>query len=644
MTRLRPSLLAFVLAGGSILAACGDDVTSSPTGPGLDTLFPDAGGDTLSGPEIQAPGVVRKLEFETPNGFGDDQVACLNQARCTVSLSFTERRTIKVKYTEDGQPVAGQTVNFEIPAGSDRDGIGFISAMSAATGADGIASIETRAREGRVGQFAVRAWIDGLPERFFDVVVTPKGQVPLTVIGTYSGTRAVGAYDVLLYSQANNAPACSTMFVFDAASGEFGYEKQTARTSRTNVLISQTAKFPEFPNLERDGQQKYTVIALAKNQRGTVIAWGCNDKDALVKWTSPTSVTVPLVDRPPLYAGTYEITSYFDFVSAIPEPYQSYVRAVIDIFDNPLDGLINLVCTIIVDAQDGQTNDFCDAVAGDGAVANAVKDILNQILMGFLPPNVQQIFQTGADVGKLLEKFEVTEVLTIASEPDAFGKFAAGAISHVWGGMRFRWRLNQGCAPDSTTCGVTQLSFSQLGVDGIRGAAAGEAIDTWNLRIDKHSVNLKYGLLLSAMLEKVVFPLVTSTNDSNNPVDSYEELLGMLFGGGTECLTASVTCCESFATRVSTQSSLQGAARAGCDAVVQLVPTTLRSLLGGLELNSEQAFTLATKPTCAMDDVDSDMTIDSLGTNTNHCQWDAQLRFGSSTTTSVQATFYGTRQ
>ncbi len=643
MTRLRPSLLAFVFAGGSLVAACGDDATTSP-GPGFDTLFPDAGGDTLSGPEIQQPAVVRKLEFETPNGFGDDQVPCLNQARCTVSISFTERRSIKLKYTEDGQPVAGQTVNFEIAAGSDRDGIGFISAMSATTDASGIAAIETKAKEGRVGQFAVRASIDGLPERFFDVVVTPKGQVPLTVIGTYTGTRAVGAYDVLLYSQANNAPTCASMFAYDAATQEFGFEKNTARYSRTNVLISQTAKFPEFANLERDGQQKYTVLAVSKNQSGAIIAWGCNDADALVKWTSPTTVTVPLTDRPPVYAGTYELTSFFDFVSAIPEPYRSYVRAVIDIFDNPLDGLITLVCTIVVDAQDGETNDFCDAVTGNNVLAETITDVLNQILVGFLPPSVQQIFQTGADVGKLLEKFEVTEVLVISSEPDAFGNFAAGAISHTWGGMRFRWRLNQGCPPESTTCGVTQLSFSQLGVDGIRGSAGGAAVDTWNLRIDKHSVNLKYGLLLSAMLEKVVFPLVTDTQGGANPVDSYEELLGMLFGGGTECLRGGTTCCETFATRVSDTSSLQTAARAGCEAVVSLVPTTLRNLLGGLELNSEEAFTLATKPTCAIEDSDSDMVVDALGTNTNHCQWDAQLRFGADTATTVEATFFGTRQ
>jgi hypothetical protein len=635
MTRIRLSLLALAVSGVA-LAACGDDVTSSP-GPGLDTFFPDASGDTVSGPEVSAPNAVKKLEFETPNGFGDDQRPCLNQARCTVSISFAERRAVKVKYTEDGQPVAGQTVKFEIPAGADRENLGFISAMSATTDAQGIATIETKAREGRVGQFAIRAWIDGLPDRFFDVVVTPKGQVPLTVVGSYQGTRAVGTYDVLLYSQANNAPGCTNLLAL--------YNDQTARYSRTNVLLSQTAKFPEFDNLERDGQQKYTVLAIAKNQGGAIIAWGCNDRDALVKWTTPTTVQVELVDRPPLYAGTYEVTSFFDFVSAIPEPYRAYVRAIIDIFDNPLDGLINLVCTIIVQSQDGETNDFCDVVADPSSViANAIKEVLNQILVGFLPPSVQEIFQTGADVGKLLEKFEVSETLVIHSEPDAFGNFAAGAISHTWAGMRFRWRLNQGCPPESTTCGVTQLSFNQLGVDGIRGAAAGAAVDTWNLRIDKHSVNLKYGLLLSAMLEKVVFPLVTSTQSTSNPVDSYEELLGMLFGGGTECLTAATTCCESFSTRVSDSSSLRSAARAGCDAVVSLVPTTLRSLLGGLELNSEEAFTLATKPTCAVDDLDSDMVVDTIGTNTNHCLWDAQLRFGSSEPTTLEATFFGARQ
>lgn len=636
MKRFTTSILALAVLGAPLVAACGDDETSNP-GPGVDTIFPDAVGDTTNpGPDGSNPQIVKAFDFE--QAFGDDQRPCRSQDRCAIFISFTERRTLQLKYTEDGAATAGQVVKFAIE--NDQSNLGFINTLSAVTDASGIAQVETRAREGRVGQFVVKAWIDGtnLPAKYFDVVVSPKGQVPLTVVGSYNGTRAVGTYGVRLYRQTNAVPGCDDLLDL--------YENGTASQARDNVLLNQSAKFPDFDNLEADGKQRYTILLVATNQAGAIIAWGCDAVQGEVEWGLSKTVQVELADRPPNYAGAYQVTSYFDFISAIPEPYQTYVRAVLRIFENPLDGLLDLVCGIIVDAQ-GQSNAFCDNVAGDNVLADVIKDVLNDILIAFLPPSVQNVFQTGADIGKLLQAFEVDETLTIRNEPDEFGNFQPGDITHTWNATRFRWRLNQGCPPDSTTCGVTQIGFAALGLTGgqtISGSAAGRVENTWDLVIDTHPVNLKYGLLLSAMLEKVVFPLVTGTQDSDNQVDSYEEILGMLFGGGTECLTGAQTCCEIFSENVSNQASLRSAAKAGCDAVVALVPATLDQLLGGLEVNSEEAFTLATKMACPLEDSDNDMTVDLVGTNANRCQWQANLRFGANAATSIDASFWGLRQ
>src|SRR5690606_3770848 len=104
--------------------------------------------------------------------------------------------------------------------------------------------IQTRSTGTLVGQYVVKAFIDKseVPPLFFDVVVTAKGQVPLTVLGEYSGSRPVGAYTVKLYRQnAAGAPKCDANF-----------SQEVATAGRDNILFGQTAKFPEFDDLEVD--------------------------------------------------------------------------------------------------------------------------------------------------------------------------------------------------------------------------------------------------------------------------------------------------------------------------------------------------------------------------------------------------------
>jgi hypothetical protein len=629
MKRFSTSILVLALFGAPAFTACGDDeITNNP---GFDTIFPDAVGsdigDTATGNDSSNPQIVKVFDFE--QAFGDDSRPCRSQDRCAIFISFSEQRTLKLKYTEDGQPVAGQVVKFVIE--NDRDNLGFINTQSAVTDASGIVQVNTKARVGQVGQFVVKAFInDQIPAKFFDVVVSPKGQVPLTVVGTYNGTRAVGSYQVSLYPQTNGAPACGDLLDL--------LENQTARYTRNNVLMNQSAKFPDIEGLENAGDKvNFTILVYALNNASppVPVAWGCDSTGAApLEFGQSKTVQVELFDRPPIYEGAYTITSYFDFISAIPEPIQGYVRAIFRIFENPVDGIYQLVCVILND----QDNQFCEF--RNNIIGQTILDTVNQIILALLPENIRNIFTLGADISDILEKFEVDEIFNIRNEPDSFGNFAPGDIFHKWVGTRFRWRFNQGCPPESTTCGVTQLSLNQIGQDVVEGSAAGSVANFWDLTIATHSINLKYGAFLSGILQVVAFPLITGSDQ----VRSYESLLQYLFGGGAECLNTLPSCCERFGTQVAPDNAtLRTTATAGCNAVVTLVPNTLSTLLNGLTLNSSDAFTLATKVPCALEDTDNDMIVDRIGSPNNRCEWDAKIRFNQNATTTITATFSGNR-
>ena len=405
------------------LFACGDDTNGTPA-PKPDAVFPDviASDSTLPPTDTSNPAAVRRLDFDL--AFGDDQVPCRGTARCTISVSYTERRTLKVVYTEDGQPKSGQVVKFALE--NDADGVGFLNTLSSVTDELGIGQVETKAKEARVGQFVVKAYIDNsnLPPLYFDVVVTPKGQVPLTVIGTYGGSRPVGNYNVRLYRQnAAGAPTCANLLDL--------YENGTAAQARDNIQLTQTAKFPEFDGLEQDGTQRYTILAFALNATQAIQAWGCEDQDGVVEWGKARTVNVELVDRPPLYAGAYNITSRFDFISAIPQPYRKWVEYVVGFFQSPAGTVLELACDLLT-SEGEDLNSICDLVFdaapnGDlvlSTVGGYVSDLIDSIIEGVAQGSVfGTIFQVGGDVADILKAFEINATLTFKSEPDATGKW-----------------------------------------------------------------------------------------------------------------------------------------------------------------------------------------------------------------------------
>lgn len=644
------------------LGACGDDGGTSKTDTGLTTIFPDVNPDVS--PDTN-PNAVRVLEFE--QAFGDDQKPCRQQARCSIFISYTEQRPLKVVYTEDGVPVPGITVKFAVE--NDSAGLAQPSALSGVTDAAGIGQTAIRAKRSEIGQFVIKAYVEGgnnpPAAKYFDVVVTPKGQVPLTVVATYAGTRPVSQYSVRLYKQnAQGAPGCSDLNDL--------YLNGTANIARDGVNLSQSAKFPDFDNLETEKVQKYTILAFSLNAAQVPQAWVCNAADGQVEWGKSKTVEVVLADRPPLYKGAYDVITKFDFVSAIPEPYRTYVDYVVSFFQDPTGTILLIACDLLTD-EGGQLNSFCDLIFDEvngnlelTALGGFASDLLNAVIDGLAGDSVfGTIFQVGGDVADILKQFELRATFTFKKEPDATGKFAAGDATEDWHTVRVKWTLGANCDPDTEAgCGTIQQNLQQFGYTGgaITGTFGASVANFYDLTIDQHPVSLKYGALLSFFAEKLLVPLIIHGTDTSEwVVDSYDELLGYLVGSGSACLTAQPgtaacpnssadhdCCCRKFADGVGNANSTvdggtEGAVSAACDVIVGTAPTFLRNALTNLDLDTGDGFTLGTKQACKMFDTNNDLTIDGFGTPGTPCLWNVVIKFGESTQVTIDSKFSASR-
>ncbi|MGM0576969.1 MAG: hypothetical protein ACQEXJ_14690 [Myxococcota bacterium] len=654
------------------VAACGDsggdtagsgqptpDTTGDAT-PGQDALPTGDAADDSTPPEDTSdpgPAVVKGLGFE--QAFGDDDQPCQGSSYCTLRLSYNEQRSLRVVYTEDGEPTADRVVKFDIV--DDSLDMGHISALSAYSNGDGVAEVTVKTVDPAPGQFTVKAHIDDpeVPPLFFDVVVTAKGQVPLTVVGSYAGVRNVGSYQVRLFPQdGSGAPGCGDL---EALMGE------TAAQQSPVTNLGQSVKFLEFPGLEDDGTQQFTVLAYAEDNSGVVLAWGCDDQDGTVSVAGSSTVEIVMADRPPLYAGSYEVRSVFDFTQAIPEPYATYVDPVLDLFQSPTGGLLTLTCKLGVDpdvpAEDqGILADMCDLVfqdPGDPSIDEAdltttggiVVDVVDAILKGISADTVWgDVLQGGKEISDMLTAFEIRSTLVFLEEPGADGHWTAEQTSETWDGVTVKWSLGDNCDPlTDDNCGKKNLYFGAIQPEEpVVGSFEADVEDFWALTIAPHPLSLQYGTLLDTIIQKVLLPRLAGDDSEGGPaIDSYEKLISSLLGG-KDCLLPSsgTTCCENLVDSVldDPQSSQNTAnlIETACGALIAEGADYLTGSLTGLSAETGEAFLIGTGEACQVFDADHDMTVDGFGTKSTPCTWKATITVGDGSTT-LDADFWAAR-
>jgi hypothetical protein len=641
------------------LAACGDDVKTITPGDigfsdvplsdvspldGVSDLGPDATADAIpSGP--------KRLEFTQPKG--DDGISCQGTDHCKIKLSFAEERTVSVRYLEDNKPVLGKNVRFEVRA--DPGGLGQLTSFSAPTNSDGVASVGVRSVQSVAGTFEVKASVSdaGVVPLIFTVEVSSKIQVPLTIIGEYNGSRPdVVTYKARLYrSTGTSKPTCADIEKL------YGSTSDWESAAHDLFPLVQSIAKADFFDLQNDSPQQYTIIAFAtKASTNLVLAWGCDDKNGTVTFGQGTTVKIELLDRPPKYAGTYKVTSVFDLISALPPPIDDIVAGLLDLFQSPVGGALNLLCSFI--DQDNFIGDICefifddptnpsiDELTGTGGI---VVDILDALIKSLAKDSIfGDVLAVGGDISEMLQAFTVSGIITILQEPSPDGVWVKGQLKEEWSSVTVKWSLGQNCDPfTDQNCGKQEFGFGAIqGGSPVSAELTGIVENFFDLTIDLHPLNVQYGSLLDYILQNVLLPLLAGDGSDGGPViNSYELLLQSLVGG-KDCLKpgAPKTCCETFA-----DSIIGGGASIGtslivsaCDAFIVLGATTVSDQLNNLGLNTANAFQIGTMTPCKMTDPDQNLIIDGFGSPGKPCLWDVQLQvFGSKT--SIESFFWASK-
>jgi len=665
-----------ILLAAFLLASCSSSTTTVEWEDQLDVWTPDLlvdddrGSTTQdetavpdNGPEIIYPthGI---LEYFEP--YGDDNVACqgfkdppantVKIDHCYFEMSYNQERTFKVIYLEDKVPLPSQEIQWELLNVSDENGtpLATIDAKNSGTNAEGIASVKVTSTD-LMGQFALKATAlsnkFAVPPLVFDIVILPKQVEPLTVKFKHEGAAMFDVVKGYLFLQNNGKPMCaeidpSALPMADKASPEFND-------------IMQAWKVPSFPDLTPDHPLMYTVIGTAFQVGGPVVAFGCDDITGLIEFGKSKIVTIVLEDVPPKYKGKYQIINHFDMLSALPDDVETVVNIVIDFFNSPTAGLMEITCEL-----GGALQDLCDMFFNDPAnpdiedlttVGSIASQVVDAILYSLLKDNVGgDIWFTGKDVGNILRDIEIHSTVTLKAEPDATGFFPEDQTEEEWHTVSFQWTLGETCNPLDPECGKKSYSFNAMGQDMVIGKFEAQVEGFQQGVFDKlviypHSLDFKYGAFLNFVIEKLVLPMVAGNGSDGLPkVDSYEKFFGSLVGG-KECLQLN-NCCDKFAQEMADQAGswVEAVIESGCNALIPMAASYLRNFLMSLDADTGDTFTLATKlgEPCTLYDADNNQVIDTWGHENpleERCKWDVKLKLGS-TDVFFDAEFWGTRQ
>lgn len=640
-----------------ITAGCGEDPGFNEDLPDInipaDTVTPDEGGeDTGERPDLN--GEVDDATCIV--GFGFAGTPESEDPYADMMMSGTQTRGIPIFYRDCEGDDSDRLVTFELV-----DGETFceLKLTNDYTDEEGIAygSISSKQKAGF-------CHVKACAEDQVDVCVTvtilvqPKGIPPLNVdFEPYDGNYALkmNAVKVRLIKQTEEKKVmCADIDPRAMVGGDL---------DSNWASINEIIQFASLPGLKDELAQDYTIIAMAyefdteESEANPMRAWSCDDTSGHVEYGDQTWVTMRLWDIPPRITGSWDIDSNFDLISGLPPTVEKILNILIGLFTDPTGQILMLMCDeTILGLNIG--NDICgyifsdpeDPVLGEyGAVGTFVVEIVNAIIENLLinncpyeedPDLCSKIYFTVGDVGAILQKFRIKSTMTCDVEPKIdWGNPEAGAIieegdcREVWHTVIFRWSLGKGCDPSDEECGAMYFSMAAIpGIEeAIRADISGALIDAQYLQIDQHSVNLKYGALINFALEKILLPQVFGDGSDGLPaVDSYEDLVLSLLAG-RQCLSTG-SCCQDFDNTLTAKYTWlpKGLAEGACDALVEVAVDYMRDQLNALDATPDN-FKVGTPidDPALMIDNDDNMWFDSIGTQMDKQDWDANLAIGS---------------
>lgn len=650
--------------GGQVFDPSGDGAGADATTQTGDGAVAQPGADGHAAADaVKSPW---ELRFAMPGGNKDDFGGICNEL-CALQMHQNGLRNLYVGLFKDGVPVENDEIAFSFGKQTDTS-LGHLYVTNALTDEKGVAGSQLKSLN-QLGVFDVVASAPSHPGAkpiAFRIHVISKAKGPLTLTMTYKGIvnpLTLTSNKFRLSLQANGHPKCADIDLGTSQLPKAPWE------SPPNMLLGKkwAITYPSFVNWVKTEQAKnggaplsFTVIALgAKSAIGKPLVGGCVDTGATVSYNAQTQaiegddVIVDMSDIPPRIAGTYDMTTYMDLLSILPDPVEMVLKTVFDIMTDPVGGTLALVCKL----GGGSLDSFCGLIFDDpkkpsiknlkSPFGELVVKVLNVVLLTTLPKDVKTALDTGADLGAILTNLELSGVIQIDKEPDKKGFLSKDYTKDQIHSVTYKWSLGQGCNAQDPNCGKKTFSINQFQQDAIVGH-----FDMWRdhilrrVKFAKHGLNIKWGALVNFIIQKQLLPLMTNPkNDPTQPViDSWAKLIKSLLAD-KKCLFKD-TCCEDFAKNLEKQQSLVKAPflTGVCESLIKLGTAMLDAQIAKLNVDTSKgdSLTLYTDK-CPIFDFNGDMHVDGIGSVVEMCSWNMTLKIGGSLQ-KLDAKFLANRQ
>jgi hypothetical protein len=648
MGRLFKSMAMASLALSMVLGvACGSD-------PGVVTPNND---NTVQPPPAEVP-FNSRLVYYTP---------CeANSATCSVPLVIDGIQEIGVRLLDgNNQPLANRLVRFAltIPEGDLGAQGTTLSTANAVTDNNGIATTTIRASnnpETGTGSAEIVASVENVAQSLrFAIGVSSKDRAQYEVHFSHVGSAT---FDRVRASLFDSAMSCADIAEYAARNRN---ALPTSIFSNSTTVDADGTIYPViFPN--QPNGASYTVVgqAWAPGTNNTVeVVYGCKDNNPAIQNGVFVRVDVQLIDHLPHVQGTYAVTHTFDLREALPQNVRTVIDIIGQLATNPASVLLG--CRATYNHCQTDSVGLLGLIAELGFLPDTVRDFLNTLIgtqnghaiatslinefvngwinSGDAPDWVRNAVNITADIYDTLRTFRVDGRLFINEAPQVqlLGNEVVGLLPEngghqIWNTLTFYW--SRGCENQGDACREVPVRANNIGASDniIRGEFDGAIYGANKLEINQHTLSLHYGVLLMAVIEKVVFPLAFG-----NDIQSLDDLL------------ASFINCASIA-----QNAGFGGLEQACNMLLTTASSSLRDYVTGqLIFDGDDHFLIGTPSgepcTLYQPDTYSGSNwpgyplpyIQRLGKAdpSLQCKWDVQIKFSETNITRMNGKFYGER-
>ncbi len=231
-------------------------------------------------------------------------------------LGYGATGQIRVRLTlEDGTPIEGAPIRFELPPAADPRG-SRLAASEARTDEDGVAEMSVMAGM-ETATFAVQPTFRD-QRLSVTVAVSDVNKGKIRVSMRYEGSQPLDAFYGTLYRGAR----CDEL-----QPGSMPTPLQTApRVGSVTAPIL-------FVDL--DPGEDYAVFVMAYLDGEVFAAYGCADRVAVMERAeTPVDVTLTDIDLPPRFEGVYDLNNRLDFADALPGNAGDALRILAELYDD----------------------------------------------------------------------------------------------------------------------------------------------------------------------------------------------------------------------------------------------------------------------------------------------------------------------